>query len=295
MGSLPQPGFEDKLSAILAICRKMTFERELGPLLDVIASEAAKLLACERVSIFLVDGRRNSEATRFRISMGTAGWAAMKGESPPAEDGTRNVLAVAMHNQAGEIVGVLEALNKRSAPFPPRAEEWLRVLASHAAGAIRTAELVRDLRHSHDELARENAHLWREVEQRHNSHGIVGAGPKIQEILRLIERIRDSVVNVLITGESGTGKELIAKAVHFSSPRARQPFVVLNCAALPDAPLKSSQQANGGTLFLDKIGNLNPAGQAKILRILQEQVVGRVGDAPIVAADARLLAATNKD
>src|SRR3954470_13338109 len=112
MGSLPQPGFEDKLSAILAICREMSFERELGPLLDVIAREAAKLLGCDRVSIFLLDGRRNTEASRLRLSMGMAGWAAMKGESPPPEDGTRNVLAVAMRNPAGEIVGVLEALNK---------------------------------------------------------------------------------------------------------------------------------------------------------------------------------------
>src|SRR3954469_9220398 len=107
MGSLPQPCFEDKLSAILAICQKMSFERELDPLLDVIAREAAQLLACDRVSVFLPDGRRNSEASRLRLSMGVAGWAAMKGGSPPPEDGTRNVLAVAMHNQAGETVGVL--------------------------------------------------------------------------------------------------------------------------------------------------------------------------------------------
>src|SRR5947208_8396829 len=146
MGSLPQPGFEDKLSAILAICRKMSFERELGPLLDVVAREAAKLLGCDRVSIFLLDGQRDSEAIRLRASLGIAGRAAMKGESPPPEDGTRDVLAVAMHTQAGEIVGVLEALNKRNGPFTPQHEEWLRALASHAAGATLTAQLIRDLR-----------------------------------------------------------------------------------------------------------------------------------------------------
>src|SRR5438067_2265104 len=132
MGSMPQPGFENKLSAILAICRKMSFERELGPLLDVIAREAAKLLECDRAGIFLLDGQRNSEAIRLRASLGIAGMAAMKGESPPPGHRTRNVLAVAMHNQAGEIVGVLEALNKRTGPFTPQDEESLRALASHA-------------------------------------------------------------------------------------------------------------------------------------------------------------------
>src|SRR3954468_3916453 len=106
MGSLPQPGFENKLSAILAICRKMSFERELGPLLDLVAREAAKLLECERAGIFLLDGQRNSEAIRLRASLGIAGRAAMKGESAPPGQGTRNVLAVAMHNHTGEVIGV---------------------------------------------------------------------------------------------------------------------------------------------------------------------------------------------
>ena len=90
--------------------------------------------------------------------------------------------------------------------------------------------MVGELRRDHDEMAQQNANLWRDVESRY-PHGIIGAGPKIQDVVRLIERIRDSVVNVLITGESGTGKRLVAKAIHFTSPRARKPFVALNCAA----------------------------------------------------------------
>ena len=194
MGSLPQPGFEDRLAAILAICRKMNSERELGPLLDLIAREAAKLLDCDRASIFLLDGRRNSEAIRLRITMGMAGWAAMKRESPPAGDGTRNVLAVA-DAQPGrrDRRRVSEALKKRTAPVYHSRRGCAPALASHAANAIETRSWCEICAHSQDELAQQNANLWREVENRHQSHGILGAGPKIQEIVRLIERIRDSV------------------------------------------------------------------------------------------------------
>ena len=105
--------------------------------------------------------------------------------------------------------------------------------------AIETAQLIGELRRSQDELAEQNATLWREVESKYASYGIVGNGPRIQQVVRLLERIRDSSVNVLITGESGTGKELVAKAIHFSSPRARKPFVALNCAALPETLVES--------------------------------------------------------
>ena len=133
-------------------------------------------------------------------------------------------------------------------------------------------------------------------------------------MVRLVERIRDSVVNVLITGESGTGKELAAKAIHYNSPRARKPFVALNCAALPETLLESElfgiekgvatgvnsrvgqfQKADGGTLFLDEIGDLSLTAQAKILRVLQERVMERVGGRTSIPVDVRLLAATNKD
>ena len=163
-------------------------------------------------------------------------------------------------------------------------------------------------------MAQQNAHLWREVESKYARHGIIGAGHRIQQIVRLIERIRDSVVNVLITGESGTGKELTAKAIHYTSPRARKPFVALNCAALPETLVESElfgiekgvatgvnprvgqfQKADGGTLFLDEIGDLSLTAQAKILRVLQERVVERVGGRSSIPVDVRLLAATNKD
>jgi Nif-specific regulatory protein len=341
MGSVARPELDARLSAILSICRKMNSERDLGALLDVIAQEATHLLACERASIFLLDRDSNElwskvalgsqEILRFDARLGVVGSAALTGETVNVRDAyadprfyqgvdhqtgyrTRNLLAVAVRNQSGEIMGVFEALNKRAGAFDAGDEECLAALASHAAIAVETAQLIGELRRSQDELVEQNAHLWRQVESRYSVQGIVGAGASIQQVARLVERIRDSLVNVLITGESGTGKELAAKAIHFASARARCPFVALNCAALPETLVESElfgiekgvatgveprmgqfQKADGGTLFLDEIGDLSPTAQAKILRALQERVVERVGGRSLIPVDVRLLAATNKD
>ncbi len=341
MGSLPQRELDNRLSEILSICQKMNSERDLGALLDLIAREATALLDCDRASIFLLDRERNElwskvalgseEIIRFDAAMGIAGNAVQTGDTINVRDAyddprfygaidgqtgyrTHNVLAVAMRNQLGEIIGAFEVLNKRAGAFTERDEESLRALAAHSAIAIETAQIVSELRRSQDELVQQNAHLWREVENRYASHGIIGTGPRIQQVVRLIERIRDSLVSVLITGESGTGKEMVARAIHYTSPRARRPFVALNGAALPETLLESElfgiekgvatgvqprlglfQKADGGTLFLDEVGDLSLAAQAKILRVLQERVVEKVGGRSSIPVDVRLLAATNKD
>ena len=333
--------WNERLAAILAISRKMNSERDLLPLLDLIAREATNVLLCDRASIFLLDRERNElwskvalgsgEILRFPATSGIAGRTATTGETINVKDAyshpqfynaiddqtgyrTRNVLSIAVRNQGGEIVGAFEALNKRVGAFSARDEDFLDALASHAAIAIENAQLIGELRRREDELAEQNAHLMREVESKYSTHGIIGAGPRIQQVVRLIERIRDSLVNVLITGESGTGKEMVAKAVHYCSSRARRSFVALNCAALPESLLESElfgiekgvatgvearigqfQKADGGTLFLDEIGDLSLIAQAKILRVLQERVVERVGGRTTIPVDVRLLAATNKD
>jgi DNA-binding NtrC family response regulator len=142
----------------------------------------------------------------------------------------------------------------------------------------------------------------------------MGDSPKMKRVLRLVEQIRDSTVDVLVTGESGTGKELVARAIHYSSARAERPFVALNCAAIPenlveselfgiekgvatgvDAKIGRFEEADGGTLFLDEIGDLALAAQAKILRALQERVVERVGGRKPIRADVRVIAATNRN
>jgi two-component system nitrogen regulation response regulator GlnG len=144
---------------------------------------------------------------------------------------------------------------------------------------------------------------------------IVGVSPAMQEVYKAIGRLAPQDVTVLILGESGTGKELVARALYQHSKRADRPFLAINCAAIPDTLLESElfghekgaftgadrqrigkfEQAHGGTLFLDEVGDMTPATQAKVLRLLQERRFERVGGRDTIAADVRVIAATNQD
>jgi two-component system response regulator AtoC len=144
---------------------------------------------------------------------------------------------------------------------------------------------------------------------------MVGMSNAMQEVYKLIGRVAPTDVTVLITGESGTGKELVSRAIHHNSPRSKGPFVVVNCAAIPEELLESElfgyekgaftgaedrkigkfELANHGTILLDEIGDMTPMLQAKILRVLQEHVIERVGGTKSIPVDVRVLAATNKD
>jgi two-component system, NtrC family, response regulator AtoC len=146
-------------------------------------------------------------------------------------------------------------------------------------------------------------------------HGIVGASPKIQDVLRMIARLKDTRTPVLITGESGTGKELVARAIHFRGNFANRPFVAVDCGSLVPTLIESElfghekgaftgalrskpglfQSANGGTVFLDEIGELPHEMQAKLLRFLQEKEVRPVGSNNKIKVDVRVIAATNRD
>ena len=147
------------------------------------------------------------------------------------------------------------------------------------------------------------------------SDQIVGRSPVMQEMCKIIGRIAPQDVNVLILGESGTGKELVARALYHHSKRAEQPFLAINCAAIPEALLESElfghekgaftgadrkrigkfEQCSGGTLFLDEIGDMTPLTQTKILRVLQDQTFERVGGNETIRTQVRVLAATNQD
>jgi DNA-binding NtrC family response regulator len=164
-------------------------------------------------------------------------------------------------------------------------------------------------------LADENVYLRRELEQKYQFNNIIGKSPRMQSIFALIERIARTSSTVLIHGESGTGKELIARAIHFASPRAARRFLSINCGALPETLLESElfghergaftgavrekkglfQEADRGTLFLDEIGEMTPAMQVKLLRALQERLVRKVGGNVEESVDVRIIAATNQN
>jgi two-component system response regulator AtoC len=164
-------------------------------------------------------------------------------------------------------------------------------------------------------LVEENQFLRERTDTETELHGIVGASSKIQDVLRLIARLQDTRTPVLITGESGTGKELVARAIHFRGTFATRPFVAVDCGSLVPTLIESElfgyekgaftgalkskqglfQAANGGTVFLDEIGELPLELQAKLLRVLQEKEVRPVGSNEKVRVDVRVMAATNRD
>jgi len=164
----------------------------------------------------------------------------------------------------------------------------------------------------HLDLQDENTRLKETIQSRYE---IVGKSYGVRAVIDKIERVGKTPARVLITGENGTGKELVARALHSQSSRADQPFVEVNCAAIPSELIESElfghmkgsftgavadragkfEQANGGTLFLDEVGDMSLAAQAKVLRVLQDGVVTRIGGSKPVEVDVRVLAATNKN
>jgi two-component system response regulator HydG len=179
------------------------------------------------------------------------------------------------------------------------------LILNQTSGAIRRSVV-------HEEEIRE---LRTRVEHTAEFSGIIGKDPQMQNIYRLIEDIAPTDATVLIQGESGTGKELVARAIHQQSPRRDEPFIVINCSAYPATLLESElfghekgaftgairqkfgrfEQAHGGTVFLDEIGEIAPSAQIKLLRVLQSQKFERVGGEDTLEVNVRILAATNKD
>ncbi len=190
--------------------------------------------------------------------------------------------------------------------------QLFRVVATMIGQAIRLKQMIEAER---QRLLDENAHLKEELKERYDFSHIVGTSGPMRQVFEQIARVASTNTTVLIRGESGTGKELIAHAIHYSSARARKPFVKVSCAALPDSLIESElfgyergaftgatarkkgrfELADGGTLFLDEIGDVNLSTQVKLLRVLQEREFERLGGTAAIQANVRLVAATNSD
>ena len=166
-----------------------------------------------------------------------------------------------------------------------------------------------------EQMKAEMLHLRTELEMTTSFDGIVGSSPKMRQVYALMQRVVESDTTVLVRGESGTGKEVVARSLHFQGPRKEGPFLAINCAAIPETLIESElfgheqgaftgatrqrlgafERAKGGTIFLDEVGDMPLMLQAKLLRVLQEREVQRVGGTTSIRIDVRLIAATNKN
>ena len=194
-------------------------------------------------------------------------------------------------------------------------EEDLRLMSIIASMIARAVRLRQRSQEEHNRLLEENSRLQRELQQRFRPANMIGHSSAMQNVFDLIIQVAKSDATVLIRGETGVGKELVAHAIHYNSTRASKPFIRVNCAALPESVIESElfghekgaftgaveqrkgrfEAANGGTIFLDEIGELSAQTQVRLLRVLQEREFQRVGGTDTIKVNVRVIAATNRD
>jgi Nif-specific regulatory protein len=272
-------------------------------------------------------GAKGAEVQKFTVNFGEgiAGWVAANNKSIivndvvndkrhlgaiPKQIGylTKTMLAVPMRNK-DECIGVIELINKKDEKnFTQDDLEWLELFANQAAIAIQNAR-------SFEQARVEIASLQDQIKTDKGYHTMIAKSPVILEKIEIIDRVAKTDSSVLILGESGVGKELFAEQIHLRSPRSKAPFIRVNCAALPEGLLESElfghvkgaftgaiqtrrgrfELANGGTIFLDEIGDLPLQLQAKLLRVIQQKTFEKVGSEVSVTVNVRILAATNRD
>jgi formate hydrogenlyase transcriptional activator len=212
-------------------------------------------------------------------------------------------------------IGVLVLGRLRDDAFSQADIEFLSQVANQIALAVENALAYREIRDLKEQLAKEKLYLEDEIRTEMNFAQIIGNSASLRRVLKHVETVAPTDSTVLIYGETGTGKELIARGIHDLSPRRSKPFVKLNCAAIPTGLLESElfghekgaftgaiaqrigrfEVANGGTIFLDEIGEVPLELQTKLLRVLQEREFERLGSSRTLRTDARLIAATNRD
>ena len=321
-----------RLEAILEIAADWQQTREMDALLTQIAEASTRLLVAERASIFLWDRPRKTligkpalgvEGGQLEVpdDAGIVGQVLASGEPQRVDsDGnqqqvdrqvdrqlgfqTRSLLCVPLRGKGGRLLGVFEMINKQQGSFNDSDEEALTELAAHAAIALETTR-------QHEQLVKNQNQM---TEQAASQAQLIGQCPAIEALRSTVQKVADTELAVLVLGENGTGKEVVSQQIHYLSRRRNAPFVAVNCAALSETLLESElfghekgaftdahearegkfELASGGTLFLDEIGDMTLNGQAKLLRVLEEKIVVRVGGSRSIHTDTRVIAATNQ-
>jgi len=320
-----------RLQAILDIAAQWNRTLKMEELLQTMAETSTRLLNAERASIFLWDRAHKMlvgrpalgvEGGELRIADTTGIVGQVIHSGRPArvdrhEQGeidrrvdkklgfhTRTLLCVPLVGGHGTMLGAFELINKRDGEFTDEDEEALIELAGHAAIALENT-------HEHEQLVKVRDQAADEGTQ---GSQLIGSCHAIEALRSTVQRVSNTDLAVLILGENGTGKEVVSKRIHYLSARRNEPFIAVNCAALTETLLESElfghekgaftdahetrhgkfELASGGTLFLDEIGDMSASGQAKLLRVLEEKVVVRVGGSLPIHTDARVIAATNQ-
>lgn len=324
-----------RLQAILDMTVNWNQNRETQTLLNQIAETSTQLLSSERATIFLPSGRSGQLIGRPALGVeggeliisagqGVVGSVIESGQPQRVDEDiateqaqinravdeqldfqTRSLICVPIINSTGKTIGAFELINKIGGNFTDADQADLVELAEHAAVAIENTQHVEQLVSQQKNVADLAAG---QVE-------LIGKCEEIEKLKQTIERVAATELAVLITGENGTGKEVVAQMIHYLSERRDQILVAVNCAAITESLLESElfghekgaftdahearqgkfELADGGTLFLDEIGDMSLGGQAKLLRVLEEKVVVRVGGSATIPTNARVVAATNQD
>ncbi len=321
-----------RMAAILEIAASWQQTLEMEPLLQRMAEASTQLLGAERASIFLWDrpnqtlvGRPalgvDGNELRIRDNAGVVGRVLQEGRplrvnvdedqsqidrkvDEQLQFETRSVLCVPLRAPQGALLGVFEVINKIAGEFTDDDETALVELADHAAIALANTQ-------QHEQLVRTRNQI---TEQVAGAVRLIGQCAPIEALRSTIRRVADTDLAILVLGENGTGKEVVSQMIHYLSSRRHEPLVAVNCAAMTETLLESElfghekgaftdaretragkfEQASGGTLFLDEIGDMSLGGQAKLLRVLEEKVVVRVGGSELIPTDTRVIAATNQ-
>jgi Nif-specific regulatory protein len=324
-----------RLQSLIEINQLLMSTVEPDDVLQVILDAAIRLFEVEGCSLGLIDdvaqqvafvamaGLAQVETFRIGVGQGVAGWVAQTGQGVVCNDvaqdtrffkgidqrtgfTTRSILCAPL-KQRDRLIGVIEALNTTNPQgFTSEDLQLLTAFGGLAGAAITRTQLFARMRNA-------GAAFQEVVQERYRL--VAGTSAAMQEVLRTARTVASTDTTVLLLGESGTGKEVIARAIHQWSPRAEHPFVAINCVALTPELLASElfghekgaftgatarkegkfELANGGTIFLDEIGDLAPDLQAKLLRVLQDKEFQRVGGVKDIHTNVRILAATNRD
>ncbi|TFG60911.1 MAG: GAF domain-containing protein [Spirochaetales bacterium] len=299
--------------------------------IKLISCEASSLLLLNpennKLYFEIALGSKGPEMQKFSLNLGEgiAGWVAAHNRSLIVNDvhkderffadiskkigfQTNSIMAVPMRIKES-CVGVIELINKTGQEsFNNDDLRWLEIFATQAALAIQNAQ-------NFQKVQKELHILQGQVSAEKGFHVFVGKSPSILERLNITEKIAATNSTVLITGESGVGKELFAEQIHLKSRRLDKPFIRINCAALPEFLLESElfghikgaftdadndrrgrfELADGGSIFLDEIGDMSHKLQVKLLRVLEQKIIEKVGSSEQIQVDVRIIAATNKD